>query len=111
MPYFCFVKLLFFILTVYTLLLPCLPCADDDECNETAKTEMRSTNSQQHEHESEICNPFCNCDCCGQIFTTGFQPVKFTSHKPVAQKQQFFYDNTAVSSSFLGNIWQPPRYS
>jgi hypothetical protein len=108
------VKFLFIIFCFYILLLPGFPCMDKDECADKAKTEAASTASNHagHEEEEEGCPPFCNCVCCGHIFTPGFSQEKHTQVAPVTTiKQSFFYKNIALSADFFGNIWQPPKWS
>lgn len=98
----------------YILILPCFPCADKEECNDSSKTQITTSSSdhKDHQHESENCNPFCSCACCGQIFFPNFHPDKAVNSKPIGiLKQQFFYTNISLSSDFFGNIWQPPKLS
>jgi hypothetical protein len=108
------VKFLTIIFAFYVLILPCIPCADKDECNDSTKTEItNATNDHKdHQHENKNCNPFCSCACCGHIFFPNFRLEKITVTKHLENlKQQFFYTNISLSSNFFGNIWQPPKLS
>jgi hypothetical protein len=87
---------------------------DRGECMDYPKTEIASslTNHKDKQHKNETRNPFCSCDCCGQIFYPNFQLEKIAAKKVLEKtKQQFFYRNITLSSDFFGNIWQPPKYS
>ena len=107
-------KFLTIIFAFYLLFLPCIPCADKEECNDNSKTEITSssTNHKDHKNEKENCNPFCSCACCGQIYYPNILSNKVVITKPIGNdKLQFFYTNISLSSDFFGNIWQPPKLS
>lgn len=109
--YLCPVKLLTFILGLYVLALPCMPCMDNDECNEPVTVSV-SQPADQHNHqdEEEACAPFCNCACCGHIVTSSVHTLKITAVKPGAAKRlPSYYNSISLSSDHFGNIWQPPR--
>jgi hypothetical protein len=108
------VKILALLFAVYTLLLPCFPCTDTGNCKDASKTEISSysTDTKDHQHETEACSPFCSCACCGHIFIPNFQQKKIAIAKPITkQKKQIFYNNIFFPSSYFGNIWQPPKFS
>jgi len=107
--YFCRVKLLIFLFSFYILLLPALPCGDTKECRETAATEVQGQTGNHKEHEEEACSPFCNCSCCGQVFTPVVQLNRTAIVRSIPQRQQPFYQDSSLSSDFLGTIWQPPK--
>jgi hypothetical protein len=98
------------------LVLPLLPCADKEECNdEKTKTSLAinlDSEHQSHEDEEESCSPFCTCLCCGQVITNLFCLIKEEKNN-----QSFFsknisdYKNTFHLSSYLDRIWQPPKLS
>jgi hypothetical protein len=103
------VKLLAAIFSFYILLLPALPCRDTEECKAIASTEAPAQTGNHKPHDEEACSPFCNCFCCGQIFTLVLHLNRIAIAKQTLQKQPYFYKNISVSSDFLGTIWQPPR--
>lgn len=101
-------KLARYILSLYILMLSCLPCADieTDFGNET-------TVAQSHEKEhTDNCSPFCICSCCGN-------QIAFESQTLVLLPQIHFFTEKNKSdnytpqfvSNFYGNIWQPPKIS
>jgi hypothetical protein len=102
------VKLLIAIFSFYVLLLPAVPCSDNKECRENAAAAKAASGNPDH-HDEESCNPFCNCNCCGQVFTPVFQVNRTAITRPVSQKQHYFYKDIFISPDFLGTIWQPPR--
>jgi hypothetical protein len=106
------VKLLFFLLSFYILLLPCLPCNDNESCSNKATTTITQSkqNKEQH-HENEACSPFCSCACCGQIFLSTAPIVSFSvSNNFNIVNEQYFYTSVSIPFNFFGNIWQPPKY-
>jgi len=103
------VKLLIAIFSLYILLLPAVPCSDTKECKEAAATDAQAQGGKHKEHEDEACSPFCNCSCCGQVFTPVLQLNRAAIVKLIPQRQQQFYQDRSLSSDFLGTIWQPPK--
>ncbi len=90
-----------------------MPCTETDECNALVQTALSgSTNDhKEQQHENEGCNPFCSCECCGQLIFSNFQPDKNVVTKPIEnQKLHSFYKNIFLSSDHFGNIWQPPKF-
>jgi hypothetical protein len=106
--YFCGVKLLVAIFSLYILLLPAVPCRDTKECKEAIGTEKKASTGNHKEHE-EACSPFCNCTCCGQVVAPLLQLNRVAIIKLIARRQQQFYRDSSLLSCFLGTIWQPPK--
>jgi len=110
--YFCGVKLLTVLLAFYILLLPGIPCTDTNEGNLQAQAQcVTSSSHEDHENKEEGCNPFCNCTCCGQIFTPVFFPLKTIAVKPITKKRRHFYAADGFLPGYYGTIWQPPKLS
>ncbi|MGV3696998.1 DUF6660 family protein [Flavobacterium sp.] len=100
------------ILSFYLVLLSCLPCADL-ETDTIVKTghEIGATHEDHSEnHTTDLCSPFCVCNCCGQQTFTSFQavtyfiPVKFE----VIKTSTPLY-TAPIYSNHFGSIWQPPQ--
>lgn len=97
-----------FIINFYILLLPLLPCADTEECDEKGKLEWVSGNDHgQHDDEEEACTPFCFCACCSATVFMEPGMIEYASAQagfpPEAKYLPSFY-------SFNFNfIWQPPK--
>jgi hypothetical protein len=103
-----------YILAFYILLLPCIPCTDVNAISDTTVTEVSRTSSEHKEqaHETETCNPFCTCACCGQIFLTYPSINNIPLEKPSHPLPKHFSDYTnSEASYFYGTIWQPPKLS
>ncbi len=105
------VKLLSVILSMYVLLLTCLPCGDAKDCTETVKTDVAQTDHDDHE-DTESCSPFCVCACCGTNMSFDFNygvAVSDLLQPVLTQKVKNNRYNNNFVSGFYGNIWQPPR--
>jgi hypothetical protein len=91
--------------------VPCLPCADGSECDDTLLITFTQTrNHKEPKNDRQACNPFCNCSCCVHIIVPNFQLPKITVVKPLATKKlASSYSDILLPSSLSGNIWQPPK--
>lgn len=111
--YICKVKLLTIIFSFYLLVLPLLPCMDDDTCSKISQitSVVKASHSDQKESQ-ENCNPFCNCMCCSNIATPNFVQYKtVTAKNNDVDTVHSFYQNISLPSDFFGNIWEPPKIS
>ena len=97
-----------FILSVYVLVLTAIPCVDVPKDDNLHKIELSNTTSDHHEHDTDLCSPFCTCDCCDSPIINN-STIHFTC-TPIAQKILTEYNNSFVSSLFA-TIWQPPKLS
>jgi hypothetical protein len=106
-------KFFWLFFSILLLTLSVLPCGDTIECNDNTRTEIaQQDNHEKHNHNSELCSPFCSCACCG-IAVSQFIPVKFEFKKLVfveIVKHQTFYKFN-FSSINICHIWQPPKIS
>jgi hypothetical protein len=98
------------LLSIYLLVLACLPCGDREECKEPAQTCLRAdTRSESHDHLAEHCTPFCTCTCCAAAVcavrtqSIPAEPAPFYEEDAYLRYRSPFY--AAVSFA----IWQPPR--
>ena len=97
------------ILSFIVLVMSCMPCRDDVVVRSGKnKIELaKSSNSQQENHNSDACSPFCICSCCVGV---NFYFTQFSGDNIV------FY-NTEHISAFIPSsvrkvalpIWQPPQ--
>jgi hypothetical protein len=108
MLYFCRVKLLTTIFSVYILILSALPCCETGDC--TGKKELSvSVSFADADHGDEACTPFCACACCSFQFSKTCNCIKLKS-------PEFFavYHSTEINlqlSEIYLPIWQPPQLS
>jgi hypothetical protein len=98
----------FFLLATYLLILPLVPCGDKQECNEaSSKTQLSTSEHQEHEEENESCTPFCYCACCSTITTD----LRITLEPElVTWVSTFeFTHSSALQPLRSYGVWQPPR--
>jgi hypothetical protein len=105
-------KIANFILSVYLILLSCLPCADMDvkSLAHTAIEFSQKEANHSHDTANDLCTPFCVCNCCGVQFLS-YQPAILIDF-PVASTLIKIASPTyksIFSSHFFGSIWQPPQ--
>lgn len=93
-------------------MLTAYPCADNhnDALVKSSHTQTSSHHNHSHDEETDLCSPFCVCNCCGQQ-TLSFLEIQ--SFQFLVQFQEIktsisFYKSTSFSN-FYGSIWQPPQ--
>ncbi len=104
------VKILFSLLSLFMLYMNCLPCGDGNECkNDEEQQTSIVANQQGHEHEPEICTPFCSCSCCASV---NFVQANYQQkHSPALNDQLKFPALQDNFDSYLSHsVWQPPRF-
>ena len=107
MHIFASMKFIAFILSIYIFTLNLAPCADYVDSNDDAKTEIsQATDDHQHQ-DSDLCSPFCICQCC-HINATYFQFADLKFNFPYISTQDFLYLN-GTEKDFTTSILQPPR--
>lgn len=92
--------------------MSCMPCADMDLNNNAHNTAQFAADPNDHAHDkqSDLCSPFCICNCCGLQVLNNVAAIKC----------DFLVLNTLIkcplpnytsvfSSNFYGSIWQPPQ--
>ena len=95
-----------FILNLYLLVLPLVPCADKNECDENIKQEVLA-GSEHDQHEDEACTPFCYCTCGpASFFDENRNPrilveLKSALTATLYTPSFYFFD--------FHSIWQPPK--
>lgn len=106
--YICPVRKLKFLLSLYFLVLSCLPCADAEamDFNDCTVSEHHSDGT----HHDDFCSPFCICSCCGSVVFSQQNPVFLDAvHLPVISENKIPGYDSVFISSFFHNIWQPPK--
>ncbi|HOY96339.1 MAG TPA: hypothetical protein PK509_11420 [Catalimonadaceae bacterium] len=103
-------KFLAILFSAYILLLNCIPCSDQENCNDKKEEQALhvTTDHSDHHHEADFCTPFCTCSCCGQTckVSSFYMPTEpafttLTTEVPAFQPSTFH-------EVFLP-IWQPPK--
>lgn len=102
--YFCQVKVLRLILTIYFIALLIMPCSDvKAQAVSDNHSEISIIKEHSHSDKSDdACSPFCFCSCC-QITVTAFKIdplLEIPSKIPVyfSKKILFHKDNIAISA-------------
>jgi PBP1b-binding outer membrane lipoprotein LpoB len=100
-------KYLAILLAIYIFALNLATCADYIPTHEDAKTEIsHATDNHQHQ-DSDLCSPFCNCQCC-HIHATYFKVVDFKiAINHISTKVYFHFDG--LEKDFNASILQPPQ--
>jgi hypothetical protein len=108
-------KIFSVILSIYILVLACLPCGDVNDCNKVSYETQYSfsrMNHTEHKEDTETCSPFCTCACCRMNIAFPFYLPALTIENESSfytQKAIIVYKNESPLSNFYGNIWQPPK--
>jgi hypothetical protein len=106
------VKTVNFILSIYLVVLACLPCADI-EVNSAAHDSIAHQSEQDdhsHDKDSDFCAPFCTCNCCGLQIASYFQitNIEIALVSILIETKQPVY-KSIFASNYFGSIWQPPQ--
>ena len=109
--YFCGVKFICLLLSVYVIVLSTKPCCADFDCrSKEATSKQLNHNSPVKEKECPGCSPFFTCGTCvGFIVSQQLTlqlPVSATAKMPFT----IFYKQPAIEKVFL-SIWLPPKIS
>lgn len=86
-----------------------VPCVDGDlshvhDNNTPTETVIHQSN---HDHQGELCTPFCSCQCC-QIQLTFFDFPEFAPISPVRFVEVPLY-RLEECTSFPSAFFQPPQ--
>lgn len=101
-------KYLAFILSIYIFALNIAPCSDYVGSDDNAKTEISQALDSDHQHQdSELCSPFCICQCC-HINATSIQFANFKIAINIISTQDFLYLN-GTERDFTTSLFQPPK--
>lgn len=105
-------KLVHYILALYTVLLSCIPCQDvviaaSDNAN---TVNIISGAEDTNNHSSvDLCSPFCICACCSAItLQHTIATLLETPFFSFPDEKTFDYSHRTGSGD-LTSIWQPPR--
>jgi hypothetical protein len=106
---FAIMKLLFTALGIFLLYLSCIPCSDNEECNDKVATQLSSAEQHKnHSHEKETCTPFCTCSCCAiSAFSSPLTRIVVIDMGDHSVKHPLF--NVSIHAEAHYSIWQPPK--
>lgn len=93
-------------------MLTAYPCADkhNDVTTISSNSQAHSQHNHSHDEETDLCSPFCVCNCCGQSVLSYVPAIVFNFHTPTVEIQTLnsIYKSN-LYSNFFGGIWQPPQ--
>ncbi|WP_319802307.1 DUF6660 family protein [Flavobacterium sp. N1736] len=100
------------ILSIYLIVLSGLPCADTlvSETKSHTTQIVSQSHEQSHEKGSDLCPPFCSCNCCTTQVLNSAPVISwiFNIDSSLIKKPLSTY-NSILISNFYGSIWQPPQ--
>lgn len=98
-------RLIAYILTLWVLLLSCIPCSDQ-ATTKGAVIQYTAAAANQHTH-IDTCSPFCICACCATSPVLSEQ-ITWSRCAP-----ELSVTHTAFCFSFVEefpiDVWQPPQ--
>jgi hypothetical protein len=101
-------------LSIILLILSCLPCADankDIVYDSNGKVLAEKHDDHSKELHSDLCSPFCICNCCGAQVLSFTPSITFSFREDFTafiEKPETIY-KAHYASIFSGSIWQPPQ--
>ena len=89
-----------------------MPCADIEVGSSAHSTVEHKSEKNKHSHDknSDLCSPFCVCNCCGAQVLSYFSGIsyEFKSITTIIKLPLPTY-KSIITSNFYGSIWQPPQ--
>ncbi|KUJ59545.1 hypothetical protein AR687_22645 [Flavobacteriaceae bacterium CRH] len=88
-----------------------MPCADKVANNSALNSARFAAADMDHSHgQSDLCSPFCICNCCGVQVLSYASAITFDFPVLVKTIKCALPSYTSVfASNFCGSIWQPPQ--
>ncbi len=91
------------------LFMTAMPCNDKTENALTAQTShLSSTKDNNHKQATDLCTPFCACNCCA-THVIGQGDIPFSIKKKVTTGKPGVHYVQPFTSEQSFSIWQPPR--
>ncbi|MSQ79504.1 MAG: hypothetical protein EXR21_07505 [Flavobacteriaceae bacterium] len=96
-------KLVATILSIYFALLTVMPCMDEG-CVE--KCDYATIENPC----IELCQPFCQCDCCGSQSVSQMQVLQVSASVIYTKPLFSFVGHSTFLPRNNSRVWQPPRW-
>ena len=92
-------------------MLTAYPCADkhNDVTTISSNSQAHSQHNHSHDEETDLCSPFCVCNCCGMTLSVSQINTLLPEHHKVVIKDILpdgKYDHKTLHPA---GIWQPPK--
>ncbi|WP_276347958.1 DUF6660 family protein [Daejeonella sp. JGW-45] len=101
-------KYITFILALIVVAASIAPCLDVEAASlSDIKTELISSDTNQHQAVGDICSPFCTCSCCvtsADVFSCVY---KLHTIAKIPMDMPVFNQNMMKNSGI--SFWQPPK--
>lgn len=97
------------VLVFYIMGLVIMPCPDVLDHNALQKTESSLNRTPGHQNESDLCSPFCTCNCCAHSVMCQHS-FPGLNHFTFSDRAYPDY-STGFVSSVYASFWQPPKIS
>lgn len=110
--YFCQMKFLWFVLSIYMFALIVMPCNDGKAsdkmlhcCGSDSQKTDDTHKDQNQTHQS--CSPFCTCSCCNAnaLSVSYFPNLTYLSQEI---DNHFITEPSAITKVAIP-VWQPPK--
>lgn len=101
-------KVLSFVVSVIILIVSCIPCEDSKAYTSNgADKVVISLGSDQTNADTDVCSPFCQCNCCSGFSINYFPQTDFTTF---IRYHQIYPGLSSTSIANMASaIWQPPQ--
>jgi hypothetical protein len=100
-------KILSSIFALYILILTVMPCVDVLRDLPVNMAELTQSKTDIHHYEYDCCSPFCTCDCCTSRVVRNDNIMQFFRSSVIIVCVTVY--SSTYYSSFLINIWHPPK--
>lgn len=97
------------ILALIVVVLSCMPCADAIALPLSDLHTEIGKDVSKHNHQEDLCSPFCYCACCSTQVITPHQFIEIFIHVDCFIKRNYneFIPTNGIAV-FLA-IWNPPQ--
>ncbi|WP_143310802.1 DUF6660 family protein [Chitinophaga vietnamensis] len=97
-----------YILSLYIVLLSCIPCNDADAAVSRSRSRIEQVSSHtDHQQQLDFCSPLCVCSCCNVQVT----PASATLFLAICQQVISISCDLPVYAlpCTATDVWQPPQ--
>lgn len=98
------------ILSLYMVLIACIPCMDEEAMEENTQTTaiLKATTAQdQHAPLPDLCSPLCLCSCCSGFVINSVNTILPSPAAGAVERYAYYQPQATLAPSY--SIWQPPK--
>ena len=100
-------KFMAIIFAVFFLGLSVMPCVDNEQVSEDHAAYQHSSESHDHDAESDFCSPLCVCSCCHINFTVENSFYTSIENSLITDNVSAFFD--CRLDGYSTSILHPPK--